>query len=81
MLNTTTQSKHSQQYIPHYPFDSVKYQPKRYRLSVCKSVTGLSVSVEENRFAKIPEKMPYRYHPMTQITSSLIDSLPIVENL
>ncbi len=79
MLNTTTQSKQSQQYISHYPVDSVKNQPKRYRLSVCKSVNRLSVA--ENRFAQIPEKMPYRYKPMTQITSSLIGGLPIVENL
>ncbi len=93
MLNTTTQSKQSQQYIPHYPFDSVNNKPRCYRyqdtLSVSAlisvSVTRLSVSVglsvAENRFAKIPEKMPYRYHPMTQINSSLIGSLPIVECL
>ncbi len=82
MLNTITiQSNHS---FSHYPTDSVKNRIISYRykqpLSVC-GTSKLSVFETNNRFAKIPEKMPYQHHPMTQISSSLIDALPIIENL
>ncbi len=81
MLNTITiQSNH---YVSHYPMDSVKHRIISYRYKQPLSVGAtckLSVFETNNRFAEIPEKMPYQHHPMTQITSSLIDALPIVKN-
>ncbi len=70
MLNTTTQTNC---YISHQS-DNRKNKPKHYSHKQ-------SASVTENRFAQIPKKMPYQHHPMTQITSSLIDALPMVNNL
>ncbi len=75
MLDTT---KPANYYLSHYQSNNGKKHTQYHSHTQALSVIVLAV---ENRFAKIPEKMPYQHYPMTQISSSLIDSLPIVENL
>ncbi len=64
-------------HFPRYQLHNRENQSKHYRYQQPLSV---SASVKENRFAKIPEKMPYQQNPMTQITPSLIRALPSIKN-
>lgn len=42
--------------------------------------TQESALYADNRFARVPKHLPYREHAMTQIPTSLIDSLPTVHH-
>ncbi len=70
----TAQSNH---HFPRYQSHNRENQSEHYR---CQQSLSASTSMGANRFARIPPKMPYQQHPMTQITITLIQALPTIRN-